>query len=90
MSLSAEVQDDKFSHLMVGTGIYAGCLLIASIVENKGYDLPYSKAVLCLVPVGVVSLGKEVYDTKNGNAEFADFAYTMAVPLGMGFAVYKW
>ena len=88
--LNAEIANDKMSHLMAGVGIYSGCLVVVSMLENKGYDLPYNKATLCLLPVGMAGLGKELYDTKNGNAEFADFAYTIAVPLGMSFIVYKW
>ena len=84
--------DDKFKHMYVGVGIYAGCLMTYGIVENMGYSIKYDKATICLAPVIIAGAGKEIWDStkENHEAEFADFAYTIAVPLSMSVVLYKW
>jgi len=88
----AGVQSDKFQHAFVGVGIYGLCLITSGLIEDAGYDLHYDKAVMCLLPVAVAGAGKELYDSTkdNHNAEFADFAYTMAIPLSTSIILYKW
>jgi len=91
-SLNADVADDKFKHLYVGVGIYAGCLMVYGVVENMGYDIKYDKSVLCLAPVVIAGASKEIYDSNHDGheAEFADFAYTIAVPVATSVVLYRW
>jgi len=88
----AQMASDKFAHLFVGGAIYVGCFFVKSIGESMKYDMDYLNTTTCLIPVIVAGAGKELYDsTKDDHdAEFADFAYTMALPLTAGIVLYKW
>ncbi len=94
LGLNAEnkVASDKASHLMVGTGIYVGCLLFKGGAEALHFDMSYLTSTTCLIPVIVAGVGKELYDANHEGheAEFADLAYTVAVPLGMSIVLYEW
>ena len=89
--LNANIESDKFQHMFVGFGIYAVCLLTGNILDSLEYTHPLDGAT-CLVPVFIAGAGKEWYDHghEGHTAEFADFAYTVAIPVGLSFAIYEW
>lgn len=90
-SINAKTNDDKVSHALVGAGIYGLCLVTGGIIEKAGYD-NYLDSTTCLLPVAVAGIGKEIYDANHEghNAEWEDFAYTMAIPVGMSIVLYEW
>lgn len=90
-ALKAEVKSDKFAHAFVGVGIYGACLLTGGILDEMGYEHKLD-TTYCLIPVAIAGIGKELYDSKHDNhtAEFADFAYTMAIPVGFSVVFYEW
>ena len=79
---------DKQLHVVVGTGIYLGCLFFAGIAHNN--NIEWINAKTCLVPVYLSAIGKEVYDKHNGGtAEFSDITATGFVP-STGYILYEW
>ena len=90
-AMNAKVSGDKELHLLAGAGIYGLCLITGNIMEEAGYN-SYLDSTTCLIPVSLIGAGKELYDSKRDNhtAEFSDFAYTMAIPVGMSIILYKW
>ena len=87
----ASVPEDKFKHAFVGFSIYGLCLFGGVILDEFDYDHPLDGAT-CLVPVFIAGAGKEIYDANNDGhtAEFADFAATVAIPVGLSFVIYEW
>jgi hypothetical protein len=90
-SINAKVDSDKISHTLVGAGIYGLCLLTGEIMKEAGYN-SYLDSTTCLLPVAVAGIGKEIYDANHEghNAEWEDFAYTMAIPITTSIVLYKW
>lgn len=85
ISLNAfAIQDDKVQHMIAGTAIYGGCVIL-----SKFTDIGLNEKN-CLVPVFAVAVGKEVYDANyGGTSDFNDFTSTMIVPLGV-YTIYEW
>jgi len=86
VTLNAQIADDKYKHLVAGFVIYSTCLIYGNVIDNSYWDKN-----TCLIPVAVAGVGKEVYDNSHGGTvEFADFAYTMAVPITFNVVLYRW
>lgn len=83
---SHAVSQDKFDHAFAGTIIYAVCLMTGGVLDEMDYEHPLTTAG-CLIPVLVAGIGKEIYDD---DGEFADVAYTMAIPVTFSVVFYKW
>ena len=89
--INANAAKGDAEHLLAGAGIYGLCIIAGSIIEESGYD-NYLNSTTCLIPVAVIGAGKEIYDSTNDNrtSSWEDFAYTMAIPVGMSIVLYKW
>ena len=84
LSLGASdfIAEDKTKHVLAGTVIYLGCLVVADI-----NSIPHK---YCLLPVLAAGVGKEVYDNSNGGtAEFSDITATMFIPTTT-YIIYTW
>ncbi len=89
-ALNASIGADKYKHAYVGIGIYAGCMLVDSILEGAGYDTMLNEKT-CLIPVAVAGIGKEIYDSQHANhtSDAMDAVATMAIPF-VGVTLYSW
>ena len=89
-TLQANMGADKYKHAYVGIGIYAGCMLVDSILEGAGYDTMLNEKT-CLIPVAVAGIGKEIYDSQHANhtADAMDAVATVAIPFG-AVTLYTW
>jgi hypothetical protein len=85
LSLNAfTIEDDKVKHMVAGTLVYGGCIVIGEFTD-LGLD-PKN----CLLPVFAVAAGKEVYDANyGGTSDFNDFTATMFIPFGT-YTIYSW
>ncbi len=88
--LHAGIGSDKYKHAYAGIGIYAGCMLIDTILEKAGHDTILNKKT-CLIPVAVAGIGKELYDRKqvNHTADLMDVVATVAIPVGF-VTLFEW
>lgn len=88
LSLNAGVAGDKFMHAGAGFVIYVGCLVATDVLHRSKENV-----WMCLIPVAVAGVGKEVYDHNhpdNHTAEWQDAAATMLIPLAFTVTLYKW
>ena len=85
------IPDDKFKHMFVGAGIYVTCIFGGGALDIIGLNgTKWFNKDTCLIPVFLAGAGKELYDYKHPKthtAEFADFAYTMSLPLITRFII---
>lgn len=78
------IADDKFKHMYVGAGIYGLCVMGGGVLDAFDVKDHWLTPVKCLIPVAVIGAGKEIYDynhPESHTAEFADFTYTMSLPV---------
>lgn len=86
------IAQDKQKHLIAGVAIYSTCIAGGYILKAMSYENNWLTPVNCLAPVIIAGAGKEIYDynnPQNHTAEFADFAYTVAVPIMASFVITK-
>jgi hypothetical protein len=85
LSLNAfTIEDDKVNHMVAGTLVYGGCIVIGEFTDLE------LNPKNCLLPVFGVAVGKEVYDANfGGTSDFNDFTATMFVPIGT-YTIYEW
>jgi len=88
--LQAGIGADKYKHAYAGIGIYAGCMLLDTVLELAGHDTILNKKT-CLIPVVAAGIGKEIYDSTqvNHTADIMDTVATVAIPFG-SVVIYKW
>ena len=88
--LQAGIGADKYKHAYAGIGIYAGCMLLDTILESFGQDTLLD-AKTCLIPVAAAGVSKEIYDSQHENhtSDVMDTVATVAIPFG-AVTLYKW
>ena len=75
---------DKQQHMIVGTVTYVSCMFVSLITKKNGIE--WLNEDTCLIPVVVLAVGKEVYDSRGyGTPEVMDGLATVAVPLTISY-----
>lgn len=89
VSTTEASNSDKVAHAAAGAAIYGACM-----VTGKVAHIDWLNYKICLIPVGVAAVGKEIYDAQgNGDASVGDAAATMAIPAlfaGVKYTLYEW
>lgn len=82
---NAFVESDKQQHLLIGAYLYFVCIAI-----EESAEVDWLNEKTCLVAVGAVALGKEVYDGLHDDpADFDDISATMFVPF-VSYTIMTW